>query len=58
MESPEYVQTSMAAAKTLGYFPNTFRRNSFLRGLNLLLTYDQRCTGRCAAAHLSNRILP
>ena len=48
MESPEYVQTSMAAAKTLGYYPNTFRRNSYLRGLNLLLTYDQRCLGRCA----------
>lgn len=54
MESPEYVQTSMAAAKTLGYFPNTFRRNSFLRGLNLLLTYDQRCTGRCAYCGLNS----
>ena len=55
MQSPEYVQTSMAAAKTLGYYPNTFRRDSFLRGLNLLLTYDQRCVGRCAYCGL-NRV--
>lgn len=54
MESPEYVQTSMAAAKTLGYYPNTFRRNSFLRGLNLLLTYEQRCIGRCAYCGLND----
>ncbi|MBN1658796.1 MAG: radical SAM protein [Anaerolineae bacterium] len=54
MFSPEYVQTSMAAAKSLGYYPNTFRRNSFLRGLNLLLTYEERCTGRCAYCGLNS----
>ncbi len=53
MESPEYVQISMAAAKTLGYFPNTFRRNSYLRGLNMLVTYDQRCAARCAYCGLN-----
>lgn len=53
MESPQYVQISMAAAKALGYFPNTFRRNSFLRGLNLLVTYDQLCSARCAYCGLN-----
>jgi lipoyl synthase len=53
MQSPEYVQISMAAAKTLGYFPNTFRRNSYLRGLNMLVTYDQQCVARCAYCGLN-----
>jgi biotin synthase len=43
----------MAAAKTLGYFPNTFRRNSYLRGLNMLVTYDQQCAARCAYCGLN-----
>jgi len=43
----------MAAAKTLGYFPNTFRRNSYLRGLNTLVTYDQPCVARCAYCGLN-----
>ncbi|HSJ57374.1 MAG TPA: radical SAM protein [Anaerolineae bacterium] len=54
MFSPEYVQTSMAAAKSLGYYPNTFRRGSYLRGLNLLLTYGERCVGRCAYCGLNS----
>jgi biotin synthase len=53
MQSPEYVQISMAAAKSLGYFPNTFRRDSFLRGLNLLVTYDDLCVARCAYCGLN-----
>ncbi|MCL7453531.1 MAG: radical SAM protein [Anaerolineae bacterium] len=53
MESPEYVQISMAAAKTLGYFANTFRRNSYLRGLNMLVTYDQPCAACCAYCGLN-----
>lgn len=53
MSSPEDVQISMAAAKTLGYYPNTFRRNSFLRGLNMLVTYDQPCVARCAYCGLN-----
>ena len=53
MQSPEYVQISMAAAKSLGYFPNTFRRDSYLRGLNLLVTYDELCTARCAYCGLN-----
>lgn len=53
-ESPEFVQISMAAAKTLGYFPNTFRRHSYLRGLNMLVTYRQPCTARCAYCGLND----
>ena len=53
MESPEFVQISMAAAKTLGYFPNTFRRNSYLRGLNTLVTYDKQCVAHCAYCGLN-----
>jgi len=53
MQSPEYVQISMAAAKALGYFPNTFRRNSHSRGLNTLVTYDQRCVAHCAYCGLN-----
>lgn len=53
MESPQCVQISMAAAKTLGYFPNTFRRGSFPCGLNTLVTYEQRCAARCAYCGLN-----
>jgi biotin synthase len=53
MESPEAVQISMAAAKTLGYFSNSFRRNSYLRGLNMLVTYGQPCAARCAYCGLN-----
>jgi len=39
--------------KTLGFYPNTFRRNSFLQGLNLLVTYEQPCSARCAYCGLN-----
>ena len=35
MQSPEYVQTSLAAAMALEYRGAMFRRNSYLTGLNL-----------------------
>jgi len=54
MESPEYVQTSQAAAMVLGYRPALFRRNSVLTGLNLLLTYADGCVGRCGYCGLNN----
>lgn len=55
MESPEYVQTSLAAAMALGYRPAAFRRNSCLTGLNLLVTYGDGCVGRCAYCGLNRQ---
>ena len=54
MQSPEYVQTSLAAAITLGLMPGQFRRNAQLTGLNLLLTYEDGCVGRCSYCGLSH----
>ncbi len=55
MQSPEYVQTSLAAAKSLGYRSPRFRRDSFLTGLNLLVTYPEGCGARCAFCGLSHQ---
>lgn len=57
MESPEYVQISLAAAMALGYRPAMFRRNSYLTGLNLLVTYPEGCVARCAFCGLSHQRL-
>ncbi len=54
MQSPEYVQTSLAAAITLGLMPGRFRRNAQLTGLNLLLTYEKGCVARCSYCGLSH----
>lgn len=51
--SPEFVQTSTAAALTLKYFPGRFFRNARLDALNLLLTYDDGCKANCAYCGLS-----
>lgn len=53
MESPEYVQTSLAAAITLGLVPGRFYREARLTGLNLLLTYEDGCLGRCSYCGLN-----
>jgi lipoyl synthase len=55
MNSPEYVQTSLAAAMTLGMEPGRFKEKVKLTGLNLLLFYDKRCIGRCAYCGLSKQ---
>lgn len=52
-ESPEYVRISLAAAITLGIHPGAFYRNAKLYCLNLLLTYNDGCMGRCAYCGLS-----
>lgn len=52
--SPEYVQTSTAAAMTLKYFPGRFYRDAKLNALNLLVTYEDGCKGRCGYCGLSN----
>lgn len=51
--SPEYIQTSLAASLTLGFQQGSFHRNARLKGLNLLLHYDEGCLGRCHFCGLS-----
>ncbi len=51
--SPEFVQTSLAAALTLRLKEGSFHRNAKLKGLNLLLHYDEGCLGRCQFCGLS-----
>ena len=51
--SPQYVQTSLAASLTLGFQSGSFYRNAKLKGLNLLLHYEEGCSGRCHFCGLS-----
>jgi len=51
--SPHYVQTSLAASLTLGFQSGSFHRNAELKGLNLLLRYQEGCSGRCHFCGLS-----
>ncbi len=53
MYSPEYVQTSLAAALSLGLEKGRFKDNIKLTGLNLLLIYDKKCIGKCAYCGIS-----
>ena len=55
MQSPEYIQTSLAAAMALGFRQGGFRRDSNLMGLNLLVTYPDGCIGRCGFCGLSHQ---
>ena len=48
IESPEHVRISWAAALTLGLAQGKFFRDAKLHCLNLLLTYDRGCVGKCA----------
>ncbi|MGI6332795.1 MAG: hypothetical protein ACOX1Y_13865 [Zhaonellaceae bacterium] len=52
-ESPDYVRTSLAAGITLGLKEGIFYRNVVLRGLNLLVTYDKKCSANCSYCGLS-----
>ncbi|MEE8324529.1 MAG: radical SAM protein [Candidatus Humimicrobiaceae bacterium] len=54
MNSPEYVQTSLAAALSLGMEKGRFKDRVKLTGLNLLLIYDKPCIGKCAYCGISN----
>lgn len=51
--SPQYIQTSLAASLTLGFQEGSFYRNAKLKGLNLLLHYEEGCSGRCHFCGLS-----
>ncbi len=53
MESPEYVHTSLAAAITLRLERGRFARDVQLRGLNLLLSYEDGCAASCAYCGLA-----
>ena len=53
MNSPEYVQTSLAAALSLGMEKGRFKDRIKLTGLNLLLIYDKPCIGKCAYCGIS-----
>lgn len=55
MNSPQYIQTSLAAAITLGLEHGSFKERVKLTGLNLLLVYDKKCIGRCAYCGLANQ---
>ena len=55
MNSPEYIQTSLAAAISLGMTRGRFKEKVSLTGLNLLLVYDEGCIGRCAYCGLSGQ---
>ena len=52
--SPEFVQTSTAAAMTMKLMPGKFHRGARLNALNLLLTYDDGCKAKCSYCGLSN----
>jgi len=55
LESPEVIQTSLAAAMTLGLKGGVFYRNAKLTCLNLLLTYQEGCQGRCGYCGLEQK---
>ncbi|HZK84624.1 MAG TPA: radical SAM protein [Desulfosporosinus sp.] len=55
LESPEVIQTSLAAAMTLGLKGGQFYRNAKLTCLNLLLTYQEGCQGRCGYCGLEQK---
>jgi biotin synthase len=51
--SPEYLQTSTAAAMTMKLLPGKFHRGAKLNALNLLLTYEDGCKAKCSYCGLS-----
>jgi biotin synthase len=54
-ESPEYLRMSLAAAMTLGFKGGLFYRDAKLYCINLLLTYSEGCSARCAYCGLSKK---
>ena len=55
MNSPEYIKMSLAAAMSLGFESGSFKDPVRLTGLNLLLTYDEGCLGKCAYCGIAGR---
>lgn len=52
-ESPEFVQTSLAGAMSMGLVPGKFLRNAQCGCLNLLLTYPGGCRASCSFCGLA-----
>lgn len=55
MESPDYVQTSLAGAMALGLEPGSFYRNAYPGSLNLLMTYRDGCRANCSYCGLARQ---
>jgi len=55
MESPEYLQMSLAAAMTLKFKGGNFFRDAKLYCVNLLLTYETGCKASCAYCGLNKK---
>ena len=55
MESPEFLQMSLAAAMTLKFRKGSFYRDAKLYCINLLLTYDSGCKASCAYCGLNKK---
>jgi biotin synthase len=53
VNSPDFVQTSTAAAMTMKLIPGRFHRGAKLNALNLLLTYEDGCKAKCSYCGLS-----
>lgn len=54
-ESPDFLRMSLAAAMTLDLKPGIFYRNARLYCINLLITYANGCSARCAYCGLSSK---
>jgi lipoyl synthase len=52
-ESPDFVQTSLAGAMSMGLVSGKFHRNAQCGCLNLLLTYQCRCRASCSYCGLA-----
>ena len=52
-ESPKYIKLSLAAAMQLGYSPARFYRGARMTCINLLLTYENGCSGNCSYCGLA-----
>lgn len=52
-ESPEFIQTSLAGAMSLGLAPGRFLRNTQCSCLNILLTYRGGCRAACSFCGLA-----
>ena len=53
MESPDFVQTSLAGAMALGLVRGSFYRQAYPGSLNLLMTYPDGCLANCSYCGLA-----
>ncbi|MBP2666540.1 MAG: radical protein [Firmicutes bacterium] len=53
IESPDFVQTSLAGAMALGLERGSFYRNAYPGSLNLLMTYPDGCKANCSYCGLA-----